>query len=127
MIDECLTFLFAGSDTIASSLSWVFYYLCQDPEIFKKAREEADKLLDAVEETAHKELVVEEEVNALVVLEEKVETEAVEVSVVVVVETVLVVKVEIDVEVDNVVVVPHVEIVVVMVTKTGFQLPNSED
>jgi cytochrome P450 family 4 len=45
IIDQCLTFLFAGHDTTASTLSWVLYFLAKHPEELKKARAEVDRVL----------------------------------------------------------------------------------
>jgi len=45
IVDECKTFLFAGSDTGASTLSWIMYYLCLNPDKYYKLQMEVDKVL----------------------------------------------------------------------------------
>lgn len=42
IVNEALTFLFAGHDTSSAALSWIFYYLARYPAIFKRVREEVD-------------------------------------------------------------------------------------
>lgn len=43
IVNEALTFLFAGHDTSSASLSWIFYYLARYTRIFKRVREEVDR------------------------------------------------------------------------------------
>jgi len=43
--DEVETFLFAGHDTTATSLAWLFYNLARHPEIQNKCREEINEVL----------------------------------------------------------------------------------
>lgn len=45
VIDECLTFLFAGHDTTSNLLSWAMYVLAQRPDEQKKLQEEVDSVL----------------------------------------------------------------------------------
>jgi len=40
--DNCRTFLIAGSETTATTVSWTVYHLTQHPEIMKKVQEEVD-------------------------------------------------------------------------------------
>lgn len=42
VLDECATFIFAGSDTSASTLSWIGYYLSTYPEVQTKLQAEVD-------------------------------------------------------------------------------------
>lgn len=43
--DELVTILFAGTDTVASTLAWTFYELSRNPEAEKKLREEIDTVV----------------------------------------------------------------------------------
>ena len=45
MMDEVNTFLFAGHDTTATSLTWLLYYLAKYPEHQTKIREEVDAIM----------------------------------------------------------------------------------
>lgn len=45
IVNEAMTFLFAGHDTSSSALSWAFYYLATHPDVFAKVREEVDTIL----------------------------------------------------------------------------------
>lgn len=45
IINQSLTFLFAGHDTSSSALAWSMYYLATQPEALAKIREEVDKVL----------------------------------------------------------------------------------
>mmetsp|Transcript_30317 Transcript_30317/g.34435 ORF Transcript_30317/g.34435 Transcript_30317/m.34435 type:complete len:526 (+) Transcript_30317:145-1722(+) len=45
LVDECVTFVLAGSETTATLLTWVFYMLSQHPEVTKKLRAELTKEL----------------------------------------------------------------------------------
>jgi len=45
IIDQAITFLFAGHDTSSVALSWSLYYMAKHPEYFAKLREEADRVL----------------------------------------------------------------------------------
>jgi len=45
VVDECVTFIFAGQDTTAATLSWIMYYLTLNPEIQTKIQEEVDTIL----------------------------------------------------------------------------------
>jgi cytochrome P450 len=49
IIDNVITFLFAGHDTTAHSMAFTIYELCRNPEVLKKAREEIDAILGDVE------------------------------------------------------------------------------
>jgi len=51
IIDECLTFLFAGHDTTSNLLSWTMYMLAKYPEEQKKVQEEVDRVLEGREPT----------------------------------------------------------------------------
>lgn len=42
LLDESLTFLFAGHDTTSNLLSWTFYFLGKHPTVFRKLRQEVD-------------------------------------------------------------------------------------
>ena len=43
--DEIMTFLFAGFDTVAETLTWAFYSIAENPEVGEKlVRELKDKL-----------------------------------------------------------------------------------
>jgi len=43
--DECQTFLFAGEDTTAATLSWLMYYLALHPHIFQKIQVEVSEVV----------------------------------------------------------------------------------
>lgn len=45
IIDQAITFLFAGHDTSSVALSWSLYYMSKYPEYFMRLREEADRVL----------------------------------------------------------------------------------
>lgn len=45
IVNEAMTFLFAGHDTSSSALSWIFYYLAKYPDVYAKVREEVDSVL----------------------------------------------------------------------------------
>lgn len=45
IIDQAITFLFAGHDTSSVSLSWALYYMSKHPECLAKLRDEADRVL----------------------------------------------------------------------------------
>uniref|UniRef100_A0A6B2LCW6 Cytochrome P450 n=1 Tax=Arcella intermedia TaxID=1963864 RepID=A0A6B2LCW6_9EUKA len=45
VVDECVTFIFAGEDTTASTLSWIMYHLSLNPHIQKIMQEEIDRVL----------------------------------------------------------------------------------
>jgi len=51
IVDECLTFLFAGHDTTSNLISWAIYMLTQYPEEMKKVQEEVDRVLEGREPT----------------------------------------------------------------------------
>ena len=51
LVDQVKTFLFAGHDTSASTISWVFYYLSIYPEIHVKMRAEHDAVLGPFTDT----------------------------------------------------------------------------
>lgn len=40
-----MTFLLAGQDTSATLLSWALYFLCRNPEVAEKLKEEVDVVL----------------------------------------------------------------------------------
>ncbi|KAI0177897.1 cytochrome P450 [Pestalotiopsis sp. NC0098] len=42
---QIATFLAAGYDTTASTLSFVYYYLCDNPEVLRKAQQEVDEVV----------------------------------------------------------------------------------
>jgi len=50
--DEALTFLFAGHDTTAALLMWLFYELSLNPEVHAKLQEEVDSVLQGSLPTA---------------------------------------------------------------------------
>ena len=45
LLDDAITFLFAGHDTTAHSLAFALWQLCEHPEVLRKAREEVDSVL----------------------------------------------------------------------------------
>eukprot|EP00357_Protocruzia_adherens_P017551 CAMPEP_0115019964 /NCGR_PEP_ID=MMETSP0216-20121206/29800_1 /TAXON_ID=223996 /ORGANISM="Protocruzia adherens, Strain Boccale" /LENGTH=431 /DNA_ID=CAMNT_0002391621 /DNA_START=365 /DNA_END=1660 /DNA_ORIENTATION=+ len=45
LVDECATFVLAGSETTATLLTWVFYILSEHPEVTEKLRAELTKEL----------------------------------------------------------------------------------
>eukprot|EP01080_Neovahlkampfia_damariscottae_P000407 gene407-6821_t len=45
LIDESVTFLFAGHDTTSSLISNTFYFLCKHPEIQEILRKEINQIL----------------------------------------------------------------------------------
>jgi cytochrome P450 len=45
IVDEALTFLFAGYDTTSSSLCWIFYHLSRHPEVMRRLQQEVDDVL----------------------------------------------------------------------------------
>uniref|UniRef100_A0A6B2L684 Cytochrome P450 n=1 Tax=Arcella intermedia TaxID=1963864 RepID=A0A6B2L684_9EUKA len=45
VIDHCTTFLFAGEDTTACTLSWVMYYISLYPDIQERLQDEVDEVL----------------------------------------------------------------------------------
>jgi len=45
IVDQAITFLFAGHDTSSVSLAWSCYFMAKHPECFAKLREEADRVL----------------------------------------------------------------------------------
>lgn len=55
IVDNIITFLFAGHDTTAHSMAFTIYELCKNPEILKKAREEIDVVLayDKIADASH--------------------------------------------------------------------------
>jgi cytochrome P450 len=54
IVDEALTFLFAGYDTTSSSLSWLFYHLSRNPDVMKKVQDELDAVLEGEDPTVEK-------------------------------------------------------------------------
>lgn len=46
IVDECLTFLFAGHDTTSNLLSWAMFMLAQLPDEQRKLHEEVDQVLE---------------------------------------------------------------------------------
>src|SRR5258707_1252154 len=44
-MDECITFLGAGHETTAAALAWSWYFLCQQPELYAKVRQEVQQAL----------------------------------------------------------------------------------
>ena len=50
--DELLTFLFAGHETTALSLTWAIYHLHRNPETLEALRQELDSLTDAPDQLA---------------------------------------------------------------------------
>jgi len=44
IVDECLTFMFGGSDTTATTMSWVFYHVCQNLDIQRKLQAHIDEV-----------------------------------------------------------------------------------
>jgi cytochrome P450 len=45
IVDQSITFLFAGHDTSSVALAWSFYYMAKHPDCLQKLREEADRVL----------------------------------------------------------------------------------
>ncbi len=45
LMAECLTLFGAGHETTATALNWVWYLLCQHPEIYQKVQQEVDGAL----------------------------------------------------------------------------------
>jgi len=45
LVDECITFIVAGSDTTSGLITWFFYNMSKYPEILSKVREEVQKVL----------------------------------------------------------------------------------
>jgi cytochrome P450 len=45
LLAECLTLFGAGHETTATALTWVWYLLCQHPEIYQKVQQEVDTAL----------------------------------------------------------------------------------
>ncbi len=52
LVNQLMTFLVAGHETIASSLSWAIYLLCKHPDIQTRLREEIGTLLPKVQDVA---------------------------------------------------------------------------
>ncbi|KFA73136.1 hypothetical protein S40288_07502 [Stachybotrys chartarum IBT 40288] len=50
LVDQIMTFLAAGHETIASSISWAVYVLCKYPEIQKQLREEVRERLPPIDD-----------------------------------------------------------------------------
>lgn len=46
VMDECITLFGAGHETTAAALAWVWYFLCQNPTIYQKVRQEVDSVLE---------------------------------------------------------------------------------
>lgn len=53
MLDECMTFFFAGSQTTACVTTNLNLYLMQKPDILKKCRDEITKVLIEPYKAAH--------------------------------------------------------------------------
>ena len=45
VMDECITLFGAGHETTAAALAWTWYFLCQNPEVYQKVRQEVDSVL----------------------------------------------------------------------------------
>jgi cytochrome P450 len=45
LMDECLTLFSAGHETTAAALAWSWYFLCEHRDVYKKVREEVDRVL----------------------------------------------------------------------------------
>lgn len=45
LIDQARTFLFAGHDTTASTITWMYYYLSRNPQCLAKIKAEHEKVL----------------------------------------------------------------------------------
>jgi len=65
--DEALTIYFAGHESTATALSWVFYELAANPDVERRLQDEADQVLgdgpptaEAVERLTYTEMVVRE-------------------------------------------------------------------
>jgi cytochrome P450 len=52
LVNQVKAFLFAGQDTTAATISWIFYYLSLYPEIHAKMRAEHDVILGPFIDTA---------------------------------------------------------------------------
>lgn len=53
IIDECITFLFAGHDTTSSLLSWALYHLDGREDIIQRIRDEADRVYEKGKTPSH--------------------------------------------------------------------------
>ncbi|WPG99486.1 Hypothetical protein R9X50_00230100 [Acrodontium crateriforme] len=53
IIDNMITFLIAGHETTSGMLSFAFYYLCKNPEAYRKAQEEVDRVIGEKSIEAH--------------------------------------------------------------------------
>ena len=42
---HCFSFIFAGLDTSSTTIDWLTGFLCQYPEVMKKAQEEIDRVV----------------------------------------------------------------------------------
>jgi cytochrome P450 len=45
IIDECMTFFFAGSQTISAGISNMIFYMTRNPEFFNKVRNEINETI----------------------------------------------------------------------------------
>ena len=45
LMDECLTLFAAGHETTAAALTWTWYFLCQNPDIYQSVQQEVDSVL----------------------------------------------------------------------------------
>ena len=52
LIDQLMTFLAAGHETTASSMTWAIYMLCVNPEVQKRLREEVRSHLPSLDDDA---------------------------------------------------------------------------
>ena len=46
LISNLFVFFFAGQDTSSISLSWIFYFLSQHPDVQEKLRREVEETLE---------------------------------------------------------------------------------
>lgn len=63
---DCRSVIFAGSDTSASTLIWVFFYLAQNPDQVEKLRQELDPLAGADGKFKHHDIQKADHLNAVI-------------------------------------------------------------
>jgi cytochrome P450 len=53
VIDECILLFTAGYETTMAALSWTWYFLCQNPDIYQQVRQEVKHVLQGRRATAN--------------------------------------------------------------------------